>query len=193
MAELIADLFVSLDGFAAGVDAGPFFGYSGPELDAWVQDALSRPQRMVMGRVTYQVLAEISAPATDEVSTPMTALPKIVFSGTLTEPLAWANTRLIRGGLAEGIAALKRESDEPLRTIGSLALVRSLMRLGLVDRLRLMTFPLILGEAGLEPAFAGYARAGLDLTGTTVLDSRLVLLEYARPEYARGRADGDRR
>jgi len=93
MAELIADLFVTLDGFAAGVDAGPFFGYSGPELGSWVSDALGQPQLVVMGRVTYQALAAISSPATDEVSTRMTELPKVVVSNTLAEPLAWANTR----------------------------------------------------------------------------------------------------
>jgi len=49
MAELTGDLFVSLDGFAAGVDAGPFFGYSGPELGSWVSDALSQPHLLVMG------------------------------------------------------------------------------------------------------------------------------------------------
>lgn len=178
MAELIADLFISLDGFAAGVDAAPFFGYSGPELSSWVSEALDRPQLILMGRVTYQVLAEMSSPAADEVSAGMTALPKVVFSSTLTEPLAWPNTRLIGGDLVTGIEALKRESDRPLRSIGSLTLVRSLFGLGLVDRLRLMIFPVILGQDGREPAYAGYPRAGLELIGTRVLDSRLIMLEY---------------
>jgi len=187
MAELIADLFVTLDGFAAGVDAGPFFGYSGPELGSWVSDALGQPQLVVMGRVTYQALAAISSPATDEVSTRMTELPKVVVSNTLAEPLAWANTRLIRGDPGQGIGALKRQSPVPLRSIGSLTLVQGMMRLGLVDRLRVAIFPLILGDAGREPAFAGHPRAGLELIGTSVLDSRLVLLEY-RPASGPGPA-----
>lgn len=178
MPELTADLFLSLDGFAAGVDAGPFFGYGGPELDRWVGDQLSRPQLVVMGRVTYEAMAGISASATDEVGTRMTEAPKVVFSNTLSEPLAWQNTRLIRGGLAEGMRALKRQSPDPLRSIGSLTLVRSLLELGLVDRLRVTVFPLLLGDAGREPAFAGYSRAGLELTGTRVLDSRIVMLDY---------------
>jgi dihydrofolate reductase len=57
MAELTADLFVSLEGFAAGIDVGPYFGYSGPELDSWVREHLDQPQVIVMGRVTYEVLA----------------------------------------------------------------------------------------------------------------------------------------
>jgi dihydrofolate reductase len=178
MTELTADLFVSLDGFAAGVDAGPFFGYGGPELDRWVRDQLIRPQLVVMGRVTYEVMAKISAAATDDISTRMTDLPKAVFSNTLGEPLAWQNTRLIGGDPAEGMRALKRQSPDPLRSIGSLTLVRGLLELGLVDRLRVTIFPLLLREAGLEPAYAGYSRAGLELTGTRVLDSRIVMLDY---------------
>jgi dihydrofolate reductase len=184
VAELTADLFVSLDGFAAGVDTGPFFDYGGPELDAWVQGALSQPQLVVMGRVTYEAMAQISSSATDEVSTPMNEIQKAVVSNTLTEPLAWKNSRLIRGDLAEAIGGLKRQSADPLRSIGSLSLVRSMLELGLVDRLRLMIFPLTLGEAGREPAYAGYPRAGLELVATKVLDSRLVLLEYRPPRSA---------
>ena len=178
MAELTADLFLSLDGFAAGVDAGPFFGYGGPELDGWVRDQLSRPHVVVMGRVTYEALAQISSSASDEISTRNSDLEKVVFSNTLSEPLAWRNTRLIGGDLGEGMRALKRESPDPLRSIGSLSLVRSLLDLGLVDRLRVAIFPLVLGDAGFEPAFVGYHRADLQLTGTRVLDSRIIVLDY---------------
>jgi dihydrofolate reductase len=153
MPELTADLFVSLDGFAAGADAGPFFGYGGPELDRWVRDRLNQPHLILMGRVTY-------------------------FSNTLSEPLAWQNTRLISGDLGEQVRALKRESRNPVRSIGSLTLVRGLLGLGLVDRLRVTIFPLLLGGDGREPAYAGYPRTGLDLVGTRVLDSRIIMVDY---------------
>jgi dihydrofolate reductase len=78
------------------------------------------------------------------------------------------------------VTALKRESEVPLRTVGSLTLVRSLFGLNLVDRLRLAVFPLVLGPDGREPWFAGYQRAGLDLLASTVLDGRIVLVEYRR-------------
>jgi dihydrofolate reductase len=187
MAELIADLFVSLDGFAAAVDAGPYFGYSGPELESWVHDVLDQPQQIVMGRVTYEAMSKISSPATDEVSTRMSDLPKVVVSNTLRNPLAWPGTRLVQGDLAEQIGALKQQSSDPLRSIGSITLVKNMMKLGLVDRLRLMIFPLIVGDAGREPVYAGHAQAGLELTSTRVLDSRLVLLEY-RPAAGPGSA-----
>jgi len=178
MAELIADLFISLDGYAAGENVGPFFGLGGPELDAWVRDVLAEPQVIVMGRVTYQAMAAISSQAADDVSAAMNMMPKVVVSNSLAEPLEWFNTRLVRGDLSAAIAVLKRESSDPLRTIGSLRLVSSLIRLGLVDMLRVTIFPLTLGGDGREPAFAAFPRAGFDLAGSRVLDSRLVMLDY---------------
>jgi dihydrofolate reductase len=97
MSELTADLFVSLDGFAAGAGQGPFFGYDGPELDRWIGEHLDQPQVIVMGRVTFEALAGLSATATDPGSVRMAELPKVVVSGTLTEPLAWHNTRVLAG------------------------------------------------------------------------------------------------
>jgi dihydrofolate reductase len=182
---LTADLFVTLDGFAMGEGAGPFFGYGGPELHRWIRDRLDKPQLIVMGRVTYEALAGMSATATDESSARMNELPKVVFSNSLREPLAWANTRLVRGDLREGLRALKQQPGDPLRSIGSISLVKSMIALGLVERLRLMVFPLILGRSGREPAFAGYPDTALDLVASAVLDSRLTLLEY-RPVPAAG-------
>jgi dihydrofolate reductase len=185
MAEVIADLLVSLDGYAAGEDVGPFFGFGGPDLDAWVHKVLDQPQVIVMGRVTYQAMAAISMPATDAISTRMNELPKVVMSNSLTEPLEWPNTRLVRGDLATGIAALKRESSGPLRTIGSMELVSSMLHAGLVDLLRVTIFPLTLGADGREPAYAGFPRAGFELAANKVLDSRLVMLDY-RPSAKSG-------
>jgi dihydrofolate reductase len=178
MRLLTADLFVTLDGFAAAEGAGPFFGYAGPELDRWIRDRLDEPQLIVMGRVTYEALSAISGTATDHGSARMNELPKAVFSNSLHEPLAWANTRLVPGDAGDGIRALKQQPGDPLRSIGSLSLVQSMIGLGLVDRLRIMVFPLILGRSGREPAYAGYPDTALDLIGSTVLDSRLTLLEY---------------
>jgi dihydrofolate reductase len=176
--ELTADLFVSADGYALGENAGPYFGYGGPELNEWIEGQLGQPHLDVMGRVTYKAMAAMSAAADDPAGDRMTAQPKAVVSSTLREPLTWPNTRLIAGDASTAIATLKQESDVPLRTVGSLTLVRSLFGLNLVDRLRLAVFPLVLGPDGREPWFAGYQRAGLDLLASTVLDGRIALLEY---------------
>ncbi|HTW44555.1 MAG TPA: dihydrofolate reductase family protein [Acidobacteriaceae bacterium] len=176
--ELTADLFISLDGFASGVKEAAFFGYFGEDLGRWVSDHLSQPQVLIMGRVTYEALAQFSATGSDEMSVRMTELPKVVFSSTLKEPLVWNNSRLVRAPIADEIRALKEQQGDPLRSIGSVSLVRSMMELGLVDRLRLIVFPVILGAVGREPIFAGYLRTGLELIDTQVLDSRLIVLEY---------------
>ena len=178
MREVIADLFISLDGFASGIKEAAFFGHSGQELANWVREHANQPQLIIMGRVTYELLAGFSAHATDETSARLTSLPKLVFSRTLEEPLVWKNTRLAKGGVAAEIRALKQQQGDPLRSIGSISLVKSMMQLGLVDRLRLMVFPLVLGSAGREPIYAGYQRTSLQLMYTRVLDSRLILLEY---------------
>jgi dihydrofolate reductase len=176
--EFIADLFVTLDGFALGESVGPFFGYAGPELESWVLDQLDRPQVMVMGRITYEALSKLSQTSTDPISERMNNLRKVVVSNTLHEPLAWSNTRLVKGDVADAIRALKQQAGDPLRCIGSITLVKTMMPLRLVDRLRLMVFPLVLGRAGREPIFAGYGESRLELIDTKVIDSRLVLLEY---------------
>src|SRR5215469_14902334 len=101
MRQLIADLFISLDGFASGVNEPAFFGYFGEELGKWVNDHLAEPQVLIMGRVTYTSLAQFSRAATDALSLRMTELPKLVFSSTLREPLPWQNTRLVKGSLPD--------------------------------------------------------------------------------------------
>ena len=178
MRELIADLFISLDGFASGTNEAAYFGYFGHDLANWVREQLDERQVILMGRVTYEALACFAVSATDEVSVRMRTLPKLVCSNTLHEPLAWQNTRLIRGNVGDSITALRQQDGDPLRYIGSIRLVKSLAKLGLVDRLRLMVFPLILGETGKEPIYLDYPRVPLELVGTKVLDSRLILLEY---------------
>lgn len=178
MRELTADLFISVDGFASGAKEAAFFGYFGKELGSWVSDHLRQPQLLLMGRVTYEALAKFSAHGTDEVSVRMTEFPKVVFSSTLKEPLGWKNSRLVKGSVADELRTLKQLPGDPLRSIGSISLVKSMMQLGLIDRLRLIVFPVILGVVGREPIYAGYPRTGLELIDTKVLDSRLIVLEY---------------
>src|SRR5262249_55015683 len=138
MRELIADLFATVDGFARGRNSPAYFGYGGPELDAWIGEHLATPHVGLMGSNTYRGLSEIAATGAGP---RMDKLPKVVFSASLRPPLAWANTTLISDDVAVAVPAMKAEPGDPLRVIGSLSLVRSLLRLGLVDRLRIMVFP----------------------------------------------------
>jgi len=77
MRELIADLFISLDGFAAGTAEEPYFGYDGPDLSSWVRAELNKSQVMLMGRNTYLALSGFAAAAADPVSARMRELPKL--------------------------------------------------------------------------------------------------------------------
>lgn len=106
----------------------------------------------------------------------MNELPKLVVSTTLKEPLAWSKSTLASD--LDEIRALKQQSGDPLRTIGSLSLVKNLLQNGLVDSLRLMVFPLILGDTGREPFSAEFPDIKLELVESKVLDARLLALEY---------------
>ena len=175
MRRLTVDLFATVDGFAKGRNSPAYFGYGGPDLDTWIGEQLARPHVVLMGSNTYRALSEIAAAGADP---RLDELPKVVFSASLHPPLAWANTTLIRDDVAVAVPAMKAKPGDPLRVIGSLSLVRSLLRLGLVDRLRIMVFPQILGETGQEPFLAGLPDINLRLGVTQVLDQRLGLLEY---------------
>ncbi|MFG2172368.1 dihydrofolate reductase family protein [Streptomyces niveus] len=174
---LTVDVFLSADGWAGAEDSPGFFGYDGPELAEWIATASALPQLVVFGRRTYEALAGLPEEARDESWRRMSELNAVVFSTTL-ETVSWPNTRVCRGDLVAEVGRLKAESEAPLRTMGSLSVARQLLDAGLVDRLRLMTFPLLLGASGREPFFAGAAAAGLELVGSQVLDGRVLLIEY---------------
>jgi dihydrofolate reductase len=172
---LTTDLFVTLDGFALGEGWPAYFGYLGPDLEGWIHEEISKPQTLLFGRVTYQMLAGVIQAATDEASRRMNELPKVVVSNTLQEPLEGNNTQLLKG---DELRAFKEQSGDPLRTMGSVSLVKSLLELDLVDNFRLIVFPLILGETGREPLFTGLPDITLELLSSRVLDNRLMLLDY---------------
>jgi dihydrofolate reductase len=107
------------------------------------------------------------------------AQTKVVFSSTLQEPLSWANTRLIRGDAVEAVREMKQDGTRPMRTIGSLTLCRSLLEAGLVDRFRVVVFPVITGSTGRDRIYDGYPDVALEMVNGRTFDGRLQLLEYA--------------
>jgi dihydrofolate reductase len=189
MRKLIADLFISLDGYAAGENVAGYFGMLGPELEEWVREHVDEPEELVMGRRTYEMLAQfaISPDETDESPSRMDELPKIVLSHTLRDVLPWTPARVISGDLTSVVGELKRQDGPMLRTIGSISVVRDLIAAGLLDRLRLVVFPIVLGGDGREPAFADHPRGTMELVDSKVLDGRLIALEY-RPTMSSGAA-----
>ena len=131
-----------------------------------------------MGRKTYELLAELPEQARDDGWRQVTATDKVVFSTTLQEA-SWANTRICSDDPADEVRRMKADdSGLALRTTGSLSVARQLIGAGLVDRLRLMTFPLIAGDEGREAFFAQMTSADLELVDHRILDRRLLLIEY---------------
>jgi dihydrofolate reductase len=185
MRKLIATLFSSVDGFTTGRDPDDMewaTRYQGPETLRFGLDALRGSDLMVLGRVTYEMFAAYWPTASPEVEGEYTELmnqtPKMVFSTTLTEPLAWQNSTLNRGDVAAEIPRLTQQAGRDIGVWGSVALVRSLLRLGLLDRLRLQVYPVVLGTTGTKPIFDGFDRTTLQLVGSRVLDGQVVLLDY---------------
>jgi dihydrofolate reductase len=176
VAELVVDLFVSVDGYARGRRSPGYFGFGGPDLDGWIAQEMERGRHQVMGRRTYQMLSAIPDIARDEGWSRMATTATTVFSRTL-DAVAWPGATLCSEDAVATVRRLKTENAD-LRTIGSLSIVRQLLGAGLVDRLRLLVFPLVVGETGEEPFFGGLPDLALDLVGQSVLDGRIVLSEY---------------
>ena len=106
-------------------------------------------------------------------------MPKMVFSSTLEAPLSWANTELVDRDPVEAVQEMKRDASQPpMSTLGSLTLCRSLLEAGLVDRFRVVVFPVITGATGKERIFDGYPDVALELVANRTFDGRLQLLEY---------------
>jgi dihydrofolate reductase len=173
-------MFSTVDGYGrGGPQPAPYWGYGAPGLYGWIDAQLAEDHVMLMGATTYREMAEIVAQHDDPTFPRMAELPKVVFSKSLTPPLSWANTTVVAEPVETSVPRLKALPDGlPMRTIGSASLVRSLFRLGLVDRVRVMLFPTIHGTAGEGPVFADLPDMRLELLGTTVLDDRVVLLDY---------------
>lgn len=179
MQSLMVDFIISLDGYAAGEGWPGFWGMEGPEFLAQIGDPSEKEHTTLMGATTYRLMSGFAAEMPDETGmAELTAMPKVVFSSTLQSPLSWANTELVSGDAVEAVREMKEHSPRPLRTIGSLSLSRSLLAAGVVDRFRVVVFPVITGITGRERIFDGYPDLALNLVESRTFDGQLQLLEY---------------
>jgi dihydrofolate reductase len=179
MASLMVDFIISLDGYASADGWPGYWGMEGPGYLAWIGDEAESEHVALMGATTYRLMSGFASELPDEPGlAALTALPKVVFSSTLEAPLAWANAELVDGDAVETVKDMKQRDPRPLRTIGSLSLCRSLLRAGVVDRFRVVVFPVITGATGKERIFDGYPDVALDLVESRTFDRRLQLLEY---------------
>ena len=178
MPELLVDFITSLDGYGAADGWPGWWGLEGPEYLAWLVEQPEGDYTVLMGATTYRVMSGYAAkgePGTDSLA----AMSKVVFSTTLHEPLAWPNTRLVARDAVEAVREMKQNGFESMRTMGSLTLCRSLLSAGLVDRFRVVVFPVITGSTGQERIYDGYPDVALDMIRSRTFDGRIQLLEYA--------------
>jgi dihydrofolate reductase len=175
MGTLMVDFITSLDGYGAAEGWPGWWGMESPEYLGWLGE---QPEHTVlMGATTYRLMAEFAASGEEGVDQ-LDPVSKVVFSSTLTEPLGWANTRLITGDAVEAVRAMKEDSGVELRTLGSVSLCRSLITAGLVDRFRVVVFPVVTGATGQDRIYDGYPDVRLDLVESRTFEGGLQLLEY---------------
>ena len=177
MQDLTVDFIISLDGYGAAEGWPGYWGMEGPEYMGWLGE--QGEHTALMGATTYRLMSAFAEQMPDEPGLAgLTAMPKAVFSSTLEAPLQWANAELIAGDAVEAVRTMKEEARRPLCTLGSLSLSRSLLRARLVDRYRVVVFPVITGATGRDRIFDGYPDVALELVDHRTFDGRLQLLEY---------------
>ena len=149
MRKLVLQMGVSLDGLVALPGRHGAGGWGLPPEDPALKqrklDWLDGAGLHLMGRNTYQEMAEFWPVSSDPYAAPMNDIPKVVFSKTL-DRADWAESRIARGDLASEIAGLKREPGKEMIAWGGAAFAQSLSRLGLVDEYRLVLQPVALGD-----------------------------------------------
>jgi len=152
VSQLIVSEFVTVDGVMEAPGGEPTHPHSG-----WVMDSMGQEQQtyklaevheagsLLIGRVTYESFVDAWPERTGEFADQMNSMPKHVVSSTLQDP-EWNNTSVIRGhDLVEGVTALKAADAGPILVAGSATLVAALLEHNLVDELRLMVFPVLVG------------------------------------------------
>ena len=147
MRKVVAAEFLSLDGVMEAPDRW-HFPYFNDEMEQAIGEGFAASDAMLMGRVNYEEWAAYwpqQDPEENPVAAAMNGRQKYVVSTTLEEPLEWSNSTLIKGNVAEEIAKLKKGPGKDIVISGSATLVRSLLGYGLLDELKLMVHPILVG------------------------------------------------
>lgn len=199
MGKLVSTIFVTLDGVyqapggpqedtRGGFEHGGWsFTYGDDEFGRFVTEVFGRAGAFLLGRRTYEIFASYWPKVTDPahpIAAKLNALPKYVPSSTLTDP-GWFGTTVIGGDLAKEVTALKEGTDGELQVHGSGALVRSLLDLGLIDTIHLVTFPVVLGT-GLRLFAEGAVPTAFTHTAGHVTPTGVSIQSYGptgRPRY----------
>ena len=152
MGRIVVTEFISLDGVVEDPGGSEDFEYGGwsfefdrgEEGGKFKVDETMRSEAQLLGRVTYEGFADAWPSREGEFADRFNTMPKYVVSSTLSNP-EWQNTTVLEGDPVEAVSKLRQETDGDLLVAGSVQLVQTLIEHDLVDELRLMVFPVVLG------------------------------------------------
>jgi dihydrofolate reductase len=179
MRKVVAAEFLSLDGVMESPDKW-HFPYFNEEMGQAVEEGFAAADAMLMGRVNYEEWAAFwpgQDPEVNPMAAQMNSMQKYVVSTTLEEPLSWQNSTLIGEDVGEEIGRLKQGEGGDIVISGSGALVRSLLQYGLLDELKLMIHPVVMG--GGKRLFEDFGEhKALELVDSQTFATGVVYLTY---------------
>ena len=189
MGRIVVTEFVSLDGVMEAPGGGENYKHAGwtfeinrgGEGDKFKLDELTEADAQLLGRVTYEGFAAAWPTMNDEAgfADKMNAMPKYVVSSTL-QSADWNNSTILSGNFVEEIKKLKEDVDGVILVAGSAQLVQALVEHDLVDELRLMVFPVVLGS-GKRLFGEATDKKSLKLVDTKIVGDGVVILTYRQP------------
>jgi dihydrofolate reductase len=184
MGRIVVTEFVSLDGVVEAPGGGEGFKYDGWSLeiergeegDQFKLDETMSSEALLLGRVTYEGFASAWPSRTGEFADKFNSMPKYVVSSTLERP-EWSNTTVLAGDVVEEVAKLKGALEGDIVVHGSPRLVQTLIDRDLVDELRLMVFPVVLGTG--KRLFDGTGdKKPLRLVSSKIVGGGVAILVY---------------
>jgi dihydrofolate reductase len=184
MGRIVITEFVSLDGVMEDPGGSEDFRHGawsfaidrGDEGNKFKLDETMSSQALLLGRVTYEGFADAWPSREGEFADKFNTMPKYVVSSTLTDP-EWTNTTVLRGDVAEEVATLRDEVDGDIVVHGSARLAQALLDADLVDELRLMVYPVVLGD-GKRLFGATGDKKTLRLVDSNVVGDGVAILVY---------------
>lgn len=188
MGRIVVTEFISLDGVIEDPGGSEDFKYGGwsfeyergEEGDQFKSDETMNSAALLLGRRTYEGFAEAWPSREGEFADKFNDMPKYVVSSTLKDP-EWNNSHVLDGDVSEQVSKLREEQDGDIVVHGSAQLAQALIDNGLVDELRLMVFPVVLG-AGKRLFAETSDKRPLRLTGTRTVGDGVAILTYERAE-----------
>jgi dihydrofolate reductase len=190
MRKLVLGTFVTLDGVMqapGGPEEDPTGGFThggwsvnhwDEAMDGWMAESMGGSFDLLLGRKTYEIFAAHWPYSTDPAAEQLNSATKYVASRTL-ESVDWSNSILLDGDAAEAVERLKQQDGPELQVPGSSDLIQTLLEHDLVDELRLLVFPLVLGS-GKRLFGDGTVPAGLKLTDSRTSSTGVVYAQYER-------------